>query len=653
MKIISVIPLKKGILKGDLTYFSSLDISTGDIVSVPLRGKTTLALVTSAEELRAEKSNVKKMNFNLRKVIENKGPSIILPEFLNTILSTSKYFAQNKNNAITSLIPNIFIEKYDEIAKFTNSKIKNPNEEPTIKILKTEKLLLQYGIEDRISTYKTLVRESFAKGKSIFLVLPTEFDIAKFTERLSKGIEQFTFSIHSGISTKNNLITYKKIITSSHPVLIIGTPPFLAIPRKDIGIIILEHESSNAYKMIRRPHFDLRIFAEIYASKINAKFIIADEMLRIETIGRKDIENLNPLHPLSFRIDFTGDIEIQNPKTLLLESSQSKALGFKIFSEQTVEKIKSTLENKKNVFIFTLRKGLATMTVCKDCGETISCEKCGAPLVLYTSHQGKKRIFVCNRCERDVDGDTVCSSCGSWNLMPLGIGTDTVYEEIKRLFPKEKIFKLDKESAKNATGAKKVIKEFEENSGSVLIGTEMAFFYLKEKINLSIIASFDSLWSIPNFKMSEKIIQIILSIINSTERKLIIQTKNENDETLRAVESGNLLPFVREELEDRKNLGYPPFKRFIKISHLGNKEQTTKAKKILEETFESYSPVIFSGFISKLQDKYVTNALIKIDPKKWSLPELSINSTIDENLYNKLLSLPPIFEILVDPEDLL
>jgi len=651
MKIISIIPLKKGILKGDLTYFSSLDISTGDIVSVPLRGKTTLALVTSTEELKTEKSNVKKMNFNLKKVIENKGPSIILPEFLNTIFDSSKYFAQNKNNAITSLIPNLFIEKYDEIAKFTNLKIKNPNERPTAKILKTEKLLLQYGIEDRISTYKTLVRESFAKGKSIFMVLPTEFDIAKFTLQLSKGIEQFTFSIHSGISAKNNLITYKKIITSSHPVLIIGTPPFLAIPRRDIGIIILEHESSNAYKMIRRPHFDLRIFAEIYASKINAKFIIADEMLRFETIGRKDIENLNPLYPLSFRIDSPCEIEILG-----------KDEKFKILQDESVDEIKSAVLNKKNIFIFTLRKGLATMTVCKDCGETISCEKCGAPLVLYTSHQGKKRIFVCNRCERDVDGDTVCSSCGSWNLIPLGIGTDTVYEEVKRLFPlghsptgepKVKIFKLDKESAKNATGAKKVIKEFEESSGSILVGTEMAFFYLKEKINLSIIASFDSLWSIPNFKMSEKIIQIILSIINNTEKKLIIQTKNENDETLRAVKSGNLLPFVREELEDRKNLGYPPFKRFIKISHLGNKEQTTKAKKILEETFESYSPVIFSGFVSKLQDKYVTNALIKIDPKKWSLPELSINSSIDENLYNKLLSLPPIFEILVDPEDLL
>jgi len=36
------------------------------------------------------------MDFNLRKVIENKGNSIFQKEFLEAIFDTSKYFAQNK-----------------------------------------------------------------------------------------------------------------------------------------------------------------------------------------------------------------------------------------------------------------------------------------------------------------------------------------------------------------------------------------------------------------------------------------------------------------------------------------------------------------------------------------------------------------------------
>src|ERR1035437_6168435 len=123
MKIITVIPLKNGILKGDLTYFTSLNISVGNIVSVSIRSKQTLALVTSMEELKERKGNIKKMNFSLKKVTENKGTSIFLKEFLDTIFDTSKYFSQNKNNTIATLIPNIFIEEYDKIAK-----IKDPTQ---------------------------------------------------------------------------------------------------------------------------------------------------------------------------------------------------------------------------------------------------------------------------------------------------------------------------------------------------------------------------------------------------------------------------------------------------------------------------------------------------------------------------------------------
>ena len=649
MKIVTIVPLKKGIWKEDLTYFSAQDIPKGSIVTVSLRNKKILGLVVETEDASRVKSNIKNMSFNLKKIEAVKEHSVFKKEYLDSAIENSKYFVSNKNNGITSLIPVLFRENYDKIAEIKKSEARpSTSGLASPKNLKSEKFIFQAAKEDRISFYKTLIRGSFAQKKSVFFVLPTEYDIKIFEKVLSRGIEQFTFSLHSGISAKKNLITYEKIITSSHPILIIGTAPFLSIPRNDIETIILEHESSSAYRMIAKPHFDLRVFVEIYASKINAKLILADLMLRFETIGRKDTDNLNPLHPLSFRTNFEGEIKILGKKP-----ARAGGEKFKILTEESVKEIQNIITKKKNVFIFALRKGLATETVCRDCGETLSCEKCGAPLVLYLSNQEKKRMFVCNRCMENKDGETACPSCGSWNLMPLGIGVDTVHEEIEKLFPKVKIFKLDKENAKGVSDAEKIIQEFQKNPGSILIGTEMALFYLQEKVVLSVIASFDSLWSIPNFKMGEKIIQIILSIIGHTSEKIIIQTKNENDSSLKAITMGNLLSFIREELEDRKKLGYPPYKRFIKITYWGNKEQTIKAKKILAEIFKEYHPEIFSGFIERLKNKYVTNVLIKIDPKKWSLPEISANSSIDENLLAKLFSLPPAFEIFVDPEDLL
>lgn len=656
MKILSVLPLKKGILRGDLTYFSTLDIKEGHIVEIPIKSKKTLSLVTSVSDLKESKGDIKKMNFNLRKVLSDKGESIFLKEYLDSLSETSKYFSQNKNNVFSSLIPRIFIEEYDSIAKI--KKIEDTLRQNTPggeSKIKPEKLLLQSSFEDRISVYKTMVRESFARNKSVFIVLPSVNDIEKYSTYLQKGIEKFTFPIHSKIGAKKILTNYKEIITSSHPLLIICTPIFLAIPKNNIGTIILEHESSNAYKNIGRPFVDFRIFTEIYASKIGARFVLADKILRYESIGRRELDNFIPFHPLSYRIDFEGKIEIENPRKS--DPSQTEKREFRIFSERTIEEIRTNLENKKKVFVFSLRKGLSTMTVCRDCGEVASCGVCGAPLVLYLSHREKDRMFVCNRCEKDEGSERLCNRCGSWNLSPLGIGTDTVYEELRKSFPKEKIFKLDKENAKSRTGAEKIVKDFEKANGAILIGTEMSFFYLgiesKEHISLSVVASFDSLWSIPNFKMSEKIVQILLSIIEHTKKKIIIETKNEDEPILESVKSTNLAPLVKEELEDRKKLGYPPFKRFIKITHMGDKEETLRTKKILEDLFKEYSPEIFSGFVSKIQGKYITNMLIKINPAEWSLKELSVNAKMDEILYEKISSLPSSFNIYIDPEDLL
>jgi primosomal protein N' (replication factor Y) len=281
------------------------------------------------------------------------------------------------------------------------------------------------------------------------------------------------------------------------------------------------------------------------------------------------------------------------------------------------------------------------------------CDVCKAPLVLYLSRDKKKRMFSCNRCKKEKSPETTCSNCSSWDLVPLGIGTDTVHQEVGRIFQNVKIFKLDKESVKNNTAAEKIIQEFEETKGSILVGTEMAFFYMNKKVPLSIIASFDSLWSIPNFRMSERIVQLMISVISKTKEKLLIQTKNENDKAITSLINENLLSFVREDLRDRKNLGYPPYVRFIKINHLGDKEKTISAKELLNETFNEYNPEIFSGFISREKGKYSTNALIKIETKNWSLPEISRDSSIDQNLFNKLISLPSVFSITIDPEDLL
>jgi len=168
MKIVTVIPLSKGIFKEELTYFTAKEISNGSVVKIPVRNKSILGIVISSTDASDTKSNIKNMSFNLRKITEIKENSILLNQFLSTGIEVSEYFASSKSNTLLSLIPTSFRENYDKISKLNKSDIEETGK---INNIKTEKLLFQTNKEDRISYYKTLIRSSFAEKKSLFFIL--------------------------------------------------------------------------------------------------------------------------------------------------------------------------------------------------------------------------------------------------------------------------------------------------------------------------------------------------------------------------------------------------------------------------------------------------------------------------------------------------
>ena len=138
----------------------------------------------------------------------------------------------------------------------------------------------------------------------------------------------------------------------------------------------------------------------------------------------------------------------------------------------------------------------------------------------------------------------------------------------------------------------------------------------------------------------------------TTKRNLIIQTRIPENPILEHILNGNVLPLYREDLKERKQFGYPPFKRLIKITFGGSASETEKARAHIDSLLGGYEPQIFSAFIGKVKGQYTTNTVIKIDPNLWPLPidDKSISNT---HLRESLRSLPPAFSINVDPEDLL
>lgn len=650
MYIATVIPIKKGLQKEHLSYFSATDVPLGSIVTIPVRSKIIDAIVISMEDARDMKSDLKSAEYQLKKIISIKGPSPFTEEFFRACVRMKEYAISNTGALINALLPRTLLENISEL----RIPIKNQSGSESENV-KQDKVIFQALTADRMSWYRTLIREAFAKKQSLFLCVPTRYDIEHMKAELTKGIEHYVFSFHGDMTKKALIESYNAVIDEPHPLLIIGTGMFLSIPRHDIATLIIEHESSDTYKQIGRPFIDVRSFAETLSATKNWKLIYADTLLRPDTLHRHERGELGEVHPPLFRLPTVERNHVIDMKEEIDEKGLKK---FTVLSDTTKKMIEYALAHDESVFLFSIRKGLAGVTVCHDCGHTLLCPTCSTPVVLYGAKKRNptqtiaERIFMCNKCGRKETTETRCPSCSSWNLVPLGIGTDRVYEEVARLFPKATIIQIDKEATSSDKEARDAISKFSKTPGCILIGTEMVFSYLHTQVTHSALISLDGLLSIPSFNMSQKVLHIIEKLHYVTDRNLIIQTRIPDNQILKYILSGNVLPLYREDLKEREQFGYPPFKRLIKITFTGTASETEKARAYLESTLGDYDPQIFSAFIGRVKGNYITNTVIRVSPKDWPLP-VSDRTILNHHLHETLSHLPPSFSINVDPEDLL
>src|SRR3989344_1327787 len=640
MRIITVIPISRGISKDTLTYFTNKEVPVGSIVSVPLRSKTTYGLVTGSRIAQEIKSELKSLAYSIKKVEKISARTFLSPAFIEAAQKIADYNAASVGAVLSALIPKAILEGSDKLSYDPTDKTSGVTSGRFY-----ETVLLQSEDEERYATYKSLIREEFAKDHSVFFCLPTTEDMLNAKTILEKGIEKYTVLISRPVSKKELLKIWQEAINEEHPILIIGTGSFLSLPRGDLGTIIIDKESSRGYKMQTRPFIDIRGVAEMVARELGIRLVFGDTLLRTETIWREKAGVYSELSPLKFRSLSTANCQIVNMKT----PQDMKKKEFKIFDQKLVSLIKKGRENNEHTFLFCGRKGLYPITLCSDCGTVVVCKNCKAPVVLYGKPPTTKtsrstgNLFVCNHCGERRDALELCIHCGGWRLNPLGIGVERVAEEVRSILGenenKKMLFVMDKDNVSTHKQAVKVRDAFYATAGGIMVGTEMALSYLNQKVENTTVVSIDSYFSIPDFQINEKIFHILLGLRAISEKNLLFQTRQENTKVFDYAVRGNLIDFYRDEIAERESIGYPPFTTYIKITLEGEKNVI---KKQMEETLEFMKPyqvTVFEAFIAGSKSKCTIHGLISLPVGKW----------VDKLLLAKLRQLPPQYTIKIDP----
>ncbi|MDD5165549.1 MAG: hypothetical protein PHG25_03395 [Candidatus Pacebacteria bacterium] len=662
MNLITVIPLTRQKVAPTLSYFTSSVVPVGAIVEVPLRSKTISAIVSDSRPVADVKADVKSAPFEIRKLGIVKAIAFFPPSFIEACRSLALHYATTTGSIIDAVIPDILMENAHKITA-PNSVLPTP-----VNAVPNEVYAVQGDDADRFSTWRSLIRQEFARKKSVVFHTPTIEDAKNMFKLLEKGIEGYIFVLHNKLAKKEIIETWEAIAKTDHAVTIITAGIFPLLPRTDISSVVIERENGRGWISPKTPYLDLRKAFEIINKHAPGRNIyLADSLLRAETLYRLDKNEVSQGSPFKWRsisnatdrlinmvperttekledrsreIGEAADAQTENTSNSKLPTSNST---FRILSPELEHLIATNRDENSHLFIYAVRRGLATMTVCSDCETIVTCASCASPVVLHASKETGRNFFMCHVCGVRRSADEVCRHCGGWRLTALGIGLDRVEQEIKTKYPDIDVYKIDADITKTDKQISATLDKFRSKPGSILLGTEIASLHLHETVDHCAIVSLDSLFALPDFRIPEKIMYTLIRLRTLAGRSILVQTRKIEEKVFEYGLKGNLSDFHRETISERRRFGYPPFMTLIKISIEGKKDSIAEQMSEIQKIIEPYEIDIFPAFTGASRGNSIIHGLLKLPPEMWPNIELA----------EKLRNLPPNVSVKVDPESLL
>lgn len=443
---------------------------------------------------------------------------------------------------------------------------------------KPEKFLL-YGVtgSGKTEVYLQAIAHLLSLGKSAIVLVPeiglTPQMVGRFRERFGDSVTV----LHSDLTEKERRTNWKKVFTGEARI-VLGTRLALFAPVKNLGLIVIDEEYETTYKSEKSPRYHVREAALYLASLHAAVVVLGSATPAIETYYKAET---GEYHKLSMpeRIDARP----LPPVEIVDMRKELRAKNFSVLSLLLQEELGSCLEKKEQAILFMNRLGYFTFVMCRECGLTVECPKCSVSLSYYSSN----RNLRCGRCGCTAPLPNVCSRCNSSSIKYFGAGTQRIADEAGKLFPSARILRYDRDAVSKRGSHAVIFSAFAEGKADVLIGTQMVAKGLDvANVTLVGVVSADTALNLPDFRSAERTFQLLTQVAGRAGRhhlpgKVIIQTYTPEHYAIQAAAKHDYEDFYRQEIEHRRELGYPPFSQLISLLVTGPEER--KVEKAAED----------------------------------------------------------------------
>lgn len=515
------------------------------------------------------------------------------------------------------------IEKSKEIS-FVKSDYKkfdlNYEQEKAFNLINEDRQgkFLLYGVtgSGKTEIFLQVVEEILKEGKQAIILVPeislTPQTIERFKGRFNEKIAIF----HSNLTPKEKFNQWR-MINNGEVNIAIGARSAIFAPFKNLGIIIIDEEHDQSYISSMDPKYHTAEIAKKRADYNSCNLILASATPSITSMQEVNKGELK-------LIKLENRVNNNMPKVEIVDmKDELKASNYSMISRRLFNEISYNLENSEQTILFLNKVGHDSFTFCRSCGHVIKCEACD---VAMTYHKHIDRL-VCHYCGRTYKQPKICPICHSKKIKEFGAGTEKLEEEIRKLFPKANIMRMDSITATNKESYFKMYEGMKSNTIDILIGTQMIAKGLDFKnVSLVGIVSADLSLNVGDFKANETTFQLLTQVSGRAGRdkldgRVIIQSYKPNNFVIQSAKNNDYNSFYNHELNLRKSFNYPPYKNIITIKIINESRSKTinvskkLYKELVDKIYKDNVDIIGPNpcKISRINNKFRYNILIKVE----------------------------------------
>jgi primosomal protein N' (replication factor Y) len=423
----------------------------------------------------------------------------------------------------------------------------------------------------KTQVYIEAIKEVIRSGKQALVLVPEISLTPQIISRFKANFGQKVGCLHSRMSAGERFDTWRRIRQGELPIAV-GARSAIFSPFENLGLIVADEEHVASYKQDDpAPRYNARDVAVMRGKLNNAVVILGSATPSLESYYNAQAGKYT-LCQLTERVE-----KQRLPQVKIVDLSQERSKGRRnLLSGDLQSLLRERVDKGEQVLLFLNRRGFSTFVKCEDCGHVEKCPRCDITLTFHRTDFSLR----CHYCDYQKKAPDSCPSCHGFRFTYRGAGTQKIEDELKRDFPSASMQRMDLDTTMKKGAHRKLLADFGKKKFGILVGTQMITKGLDfPDVTLVGVVSADMGLDLPDFRSKERTFQLLTQVAGRAGRgdregEVVVQTYYPEERTVKLAASHDFEEFYKTELEQRRELGYPPFNHLILLDFSG---RTSKA----------------------------------------------------------------------------